>query len=255
MLPLPLGPANPWMSVLGVYLLGLLIASIGWRRAPRAAGQDLVFYLSVLGWGLFSYYQGRSHILNLITVCWPALLISAILADRAIRFVHAGRLHPLHLTLPSLALAVLLYADWAFVEKGGALWADAWATYSHWGTVASPIVSDELAFIRAHSREGDSCVILARRQGLYLASARLGSPLEGPGYIEMLTVKDRDKLMSQLTTGRFECVFIGVGDHNKLALDADIMAPFSSYDVVASSPMHTMIFLRPKEALAGSAPQ
>ncbi|WP_421697810.1 hypothetical protein [Ancylobacter sp.] len=243
MLPLPLGVATPWMSVLGVYLLGLLFALSEWRRGARAPCVDVVFYLSALGWGLFVYYQGRSHILNLVTVCWPALAIATILADRTVRMVRAGGLGPVHLALPALALTVLMFCALPFVQNIGPLWRDAERALDGQGRLASPLVADELDFIRRHTRPGDECVILAQRQGLYYASARLRSPLKGPGYVEMLTVEDRDAMLRQLASGKFGCVFVGEGGDTALKLNTDVWASLRHYGVVDTNTSKSMSLL------------
>lgn len=243
MLPLPLGLAAPWMSVLGVYLLGLLFALTEWRRGANSPCVDVVFYLSALGWGLFVYYQGRSHILNLVTVCWPALAIATVLADRTVRMVRAGGLGPVHLAMPTLTLAVLMFCAIPFIQNIGPLWRDAERTLDGRVRIASPLVADELDFIRRHTRPGDECVILAQRQGLYYASARLRSPLKGPGYVEMLTVEDRDAMLRQLAAGKFGCVFVGEGGDSALDLNTDALVPLRHYGVVDANTSKSMLLL------------
>lgn len=243
MLPLPLGLATPWMSVLGVYLLGLLFALTEWRRGARAPCVDVVFYLSALGWGLFVYYQGRSHILNLVTVCWPAIAIATILADRTVRMVRAGGLGLVHLAMPALALTVLMFCALPFIQNVGPLWRDAERALVGQARLASPLVANELDFIRRHTRPGDECVILAQRQGLYYASARLRSPLKGPGYVEMLTVEDRDAMLRQLASGRFGCVFVGEGGDTALDLNTDVLASLRHYGVVDTNTSKSMSLL------------
>lgn len=250
MLPMPLTITTPWMSVLALYLLGLLLAASAWRRTPRTRGYDLIFFIAMLGWGLFTYYQGRSHILNLINVCWPAILLATILADRAIRFVRTRRLSRPYLILPTIAIASLCYTALPFVQNLGLFWQDTLKVIDTWDQAASPLVSDELAFIRRHTVPGEACVLLTRRQGLYYAAAGLGNPIDGPGYSEMLTIKDRDALMAQLNTRRFDCVFIGTGKDSEQYLDTDVSAPFRDYEAVATNAKGTLHFLKPKKVIA-----
>lgn len=86
---------------------------------------DVVFYLSALGWGLFVYYQGRSHIFNRVTMCWPALAIATVLPDQTGRMVRAGELGPVQLAMPALTLAVLMFCGIPFIQNIGPLWRDA----------------------------------------------------------------------------------------------------------------------------------
>lgn len=251
MIPLPLSVAAPWMSVLGVYLFGVVFAFAHWRRTPTSRLPDLIFYLSVLGWGLFVYYQGRSHILNLITVSWPALVIATILADRTVRWVSARRLRRVHLAMPVLALAVLFFCAGPLIANAVPLLRDARERVSAGEKIASPLVADELAFIRQHTSPGDQCVILAQRQGLYLAAVGLGSPLRGPGYVEMLTVEDRDDMLAQLARGRFACIFVGEGPDSALDLNVDLATSLSDYTLLARSAAGSMTLLGYKDHGAG----
>ncbi|MEM4248316.1 MAG: hypothetical protein QXH80_03530, partial [Candidatus Nanoarchaeia archaeon] len=83
MITLPL-QLHPWLIVASIYIVAF---SIGLYKILRnhsicSFKNLLAFYLSILGIGLFSYYQGRSHDLNLPTVSWPFLTICFLFSDR-----------------------------------------------------------------------------------------------------------------------------------------------------------------------------
>jgi hypothetical protein len=82
MLPLPV--PGLWMLLVGTFLVGLaLSAQRVWARA--ASERDVgVFVLSVLGVGLFSYYQGRSHDFVLPAPAWPAVGLWVLALDDAL---------------------------------------------------------------------------------------------------------------------------------------------------------------------------
>ncbi len=82
MLPIP-RVLHPWMALAGVYISALAISfpavlSFGIRTSSKLI---LALYLSILGIGLFSYYQGRSHDMNLASVSWPAFLCCFLACD------------------------------------------------------------------------------------------------------------------------------------------------------------------------------
>jgi hypothetical protein len=83
MLPMPLR-LHPWMAVAGIYVAALALSFSyifpnGMNSSLRIL---LLFYIGVLGIGLFSYYQGRSQDLNLPAVIWPAVLCCFLVCDR-----------------------------------------------------------------------------------------------------------------------------------------------------------------------------
>jgi hypothetical protein len=78
---LPMSPPSTWVLVGFVYLAGLAYAAFALaarRDAPRA---KMIFLLSVLGVGLSSYFQGRSHPIVLLLVWWPCLLLLTLFLD------------------------------------------------------------------------------------------------------------------------------------------------------------------------------
>ncbi|WP_141710813.1 hypothetical protein [Paraburkholderia nodosa] len=244
MLPLPLR-ASPWMAVLGVYLLGILTAASTWRHSPRSRSADVLLYTCLLGIGLFVYYEGRSHILNLITVSWPALLAASLMADRLVRATAAGILNRIFVAPAAVAGGVMLLCGLAFAQGIPALASSAKSTIAQWSIPASPVVHDEVAFISSNTKRGDACVILSKRQGLYYASLHLVSPLIGPGYMETLTVADRDAMIAQLNEHKFDCVFVGQGGSTP-DLGVDLLSALPSYRVIRSNSLQTMVQLMPK---------
>ncbi|MDN7181207.1 hypothetical protein M0D69_25070 [Caballeronia sp. SEWSISQ10-4 2] len=245
MLPLP-RQIHPWMSVLGIYLLASIIALRSWRDGSRSNRHELIFYLSVLGLGLFFYYEGRSHVLNLASVVWPAVLIAIILADDTLLAIKTKVLSRNQLWLPATAVAFLLTCNVAFVAHAPSMISDALARVTGPAVVIDRYVQNESDFIRAHSRGTKLCEILSARQGIYYAETGLMSPSSGPGLVEMLTTADRKELLDWILAHRLPCVFVGVGDFSAPAPGIALSDLASQYKVVARSSGGTMLYLEPK---------
>jgi hypothetical protein len=105
MLPLPRQP-HPWMAILTAYLAGMVIAARSWYVRGATAKADTLFFVSLLGLGLFTYYLGRSHVLNLVTVCWPALIVAVLIADESCRVVRCRAASPAYLAVPIVVVAL-----------------------------------------------------------------------------------------------------------------------------------------------------
>lgn len=82
MLPMPLY-LHPWMAVLGAYVatLVLTLPSIFRTGISCSPKRMLAFYIAILGFGLFAYYQGRSHDMAMPAVIWPAILCCFLACD------------------------------------------------------------------------------------------------------------------------------------------------------------------------------
>jgi hypothetical protein len=217
MLPLPT-EVHPWMSILGIYLLMLLVAINAWNRGKTGVRVNMYFYLSILGLGLFVYYQGRSHILNLVTVCWPAVFVVAIGTDEMLRAVRARLLPISQLWLPLAGCTFLLIGAISFLQHVPMMWNDAKREFLTRGRPLEPVVQSELDFIRQASANYTGCYLLTRRQGLYLAEVGLQPTLKGPGRVEILLKADQDRLRDQLIDGAVPCIFLGAGQVSEAEL-------------------------------------
>ncbi|MCX6985908.1 MAG: hypothetical protein NT118_14335 [Lentisphaerae bacterium] len=124
MLPIPRS-LHPWMAVLAVYLISLLVTlpSILQAGSKCSCRRQLLFFISVLGTGLFSYYQGRSHDMVLPAVTWPAFLCCFLACDWLFSVDDAKKMNTFRfLALPfmilciSLSLRLALNSQW-YLER------------------------------------------------------------------------------------------------------------------------------------------
>ena len=244
MIPLP-RYYHPWMVVLGVYLLGLLYAFRRWVQGRPGQRADIVGFISFLGMGLFVYYQGRSHVLNLVAVCWPALMISALLSDEAFRMVRSGKVITIYALLPTVAIAVFLMPAVGFLYKIPSLLREVEAAYRLGDHFVSSVVEDEVSFIAANSQTGQKCLILSKRQGIYYLQTRLVSPLAGPGLMESMMKSDDDELSSAIEAARPACIFLGVGNYSRPALPIPLDRILLNYQVARRSSGANMVYLTP----------
>jgi hypothetical protein len=245
MIPLP-RQVHPWMPVLGVYLLGLLVSIRSWTSTMDNKRMDVVYYLSVLGLGLFFYYQGRSHILNLISVSWPAVLISMILTDESLRAIRAKLLPKIQVVLPITFVAILLICCISFSAHIESMVFGVMNPVTSRGLEYSSLVSNELAFIKERSGNKQECIILSKRQGIYHAESGLVSPFKGPSLVEMVLKSDQDRLITQVLNGKLKCLYFGVGRYSDAALPLNLQMLQGRYSIVATNSMRTMVYLEQK---------
>lgn len=245
MLPLP-STVHPWMSILGVYLAGLVVSLGAWRRRGAHVQADVMFYLSMLGLGLFVYYAGRAHVLNLVTVCWPAVVLAAFGADDLLRGVRAKALPRVQLALPAVGVAMLLLAAASFVSRVPLLLSKVWGQLETHGQVEEPFVASELDLIKVHSVGKRECLILSQRQGIYYAESGLASPLKGPGIVEILLKSDQQAMVKAFVEGHLDCVFFGVGGFTNAGLNIDLGKVLANYEIKGRNTPETMLFLQPK---------
>ncbi len=244
MMPMPLH-LHPWMSVLGIYLISIITVATSWSKYPNAKHTELLLFLSFLGIALFVYYQGRSHDLNLIAVCWPSLMLIALLADRVVRATRTTLLSPFHLVFSIAGVSVLIFCSMPILFSLKTLSTQTVNAYKNRHVVRDVVVHDELKFIRSHTHPGEECVIISQRQGLYLALAGLKSSISGPGILETMLQKDHDAFVNTLIQKRHTCIFIGVNASHSVEFGEDPMIYLNAYTVVAHNTYGTMLYLQP----------
>lgn len=243
MLPLPLNP-HPWMMIIAVYIYGLVSSLFAWREAQESSVKsDLIFYLSTLGLGLFFYYVGRSHVFNLMNVIWPAFFIAAIGTDTWLRLIKAGKIHASQLALPITFISLVISANYSLAIKYPYILDNVYQRFSTRGSADDPLVKSEMNFIKTHTEPRKNCVIYSLRQGIYHAETGTASPLEGSGIIETLLQADENGQVGDLLSGKFDCIFLGVGQSSKPPAHIDLAAMHAVYSEIASNPERTMVLL------------
>ena len=82
-LPRPI--INLWLLVILSYFIGLGDSIKSLIKKDKNTHNVVIFLLSILGLGIFSYYQGRSHDYTLATVIYPAIIIVSIYLDKILK--------------------------------------------------------------------------------------------------------------------------------------------------------------------------
>ena len=243
MLPMP-DTFHPWQILLVVYAAAAIAALSAWRRRIDNHVYDVLFCTALMGLGLFTYYQGRSHIFCLMMVLWPALVAGAILTDlilRSVRKRSTSRISSL-LALPFLIFVSLGTVTLAFSSRD--LVAAGMSNLADFQKSRDPVVASELAFLRS-TNKGRNCLILAQRQAIYHAELRTASPLPGPGMIETLLQRDLDTLMTGALSNQVQCIYLGVGPSSQTLALLDDEKLKSRYPVSAQNDIGTLLLLEP----------
>ena len=83
----PMLESHPWVILVILYAIGLIISLPNMKFLAVVkttcirSRSSLYFFVSVIGVGLFSYYQGRSHDNVFLSVIWPGAIIAVMLME------------------------------------------------------------------------------------------------------------------------------------------------------------------------------
>ena len=223
MLPMPLSP-HPWMAVAAIYVGAMIYGIRGlWSRAPRMpTGQEqFVLLLGVLGAGLFSYYQGRSHDFVMITAAWPAWLLIMLATERLGTSIGPARL-PRLLLLP-VGIIMFVAVAWslnllASTDRYASLAAN---SYRQWRDRTPTAFTRAVDVFRQESvrNGGKPLLILSQLQAMYYTETGLRSPFQGPSLVESLLRRDTVALAETLSKEAAA---------HEVAVDATFDLPYAS---------------------------
>jgi hypothetical protein len=198
MLPLP-GFPSPWFLIAGLYLLGIIISLRGLISGKSTVFHKMSLFLAILGIGLFTYYQGRSHLFNLPPVIWPALLLLFIFSDRLLRMLRCGLLNG-SFKLALLPTVFLTFCALATIIKGGNI-LEMGVMRTCRGVLnptRSNLVDRNTAFIIENAGECRSVNIISFMQGVYYAETGLRAGISDFDMVEIFFLEDWLKIVNEL---------------------------------------------------------
>jgi hypothetical protein len=214
---IPMRLHGTWMMVLLVYLAGLAYAF-----NALAAGRDtprvkFMFLVAVLGLGLFTYYEGRSHRVVLTLVWWPSFLLLTVFLEELVARVETGSRRLLDWFLAGLL-------GWLLAGFAGTVFGEvpflADLIHRQWPRAEAPStisVRQEAAVLKANVRPGERLIIISPREALYHLLS--GVPQAGRcSQVEMVLLEDYVELRRLLEQEPAVKVFV---DKNILANEAD----------------------------------
>lgn len=232
MLPLPL-TLHPWMMVAGIYLFGLVYGARMIATSRCSVHSDVVLYAAVMGIGIFSYYQGRSHDVVLSFVVWPAILIIFILIDQHFRAVRLRLLSP---WTTWFAIPPILFGAFVSMQMiSGAPFLIGQSVKIVQGLMKEPSGRwrDDVEFVKGHVGEAGSAVIIAPGQSLLLGEVGLASAVDGPGFVELLLAEDLDRLRKTILSHDVGPLFIQEDKQGRIP--ADFRQVLMKYSIHARS--------------------
>jgi hypothetical protein len=218
MLPMPT-TIHAWMVVAGIYVLGLVWGAFSCLSPTTTGRQGMIcIFLSILGAGLFSYYQGRSQDFCLPAVAWPAWLLLLIMADHLATRIQAGALPRILLVPTGLVMTIALCWSvnlFACSDRFAAIAADA---YRNWRARPQTEFSRAVAAVRSQAAQTGrrQLLILSQLQGEYYAETGLCYPFPGPSLVELLRRNDAT---------RFAVAIQNAASQRDVAIDATFNRP------------------------------
>lgn len=198
-------PLDIWHIPLAIYAVSLFGSVLRLLRGRAAAMDNWYFYIAVYGLGIFSYYQGRSHLFCLTAVAYPAALIAAFYAFDLVKSEGDNfQLKKFRLA----ALSVPLLLSFVFGLKTLAMSKDPFGAIGSAGL--SRELDEQIHFVRSVKDSGGVAIWGDSAEYVYsLADAT--SPLPLASMAEVILVEDIERTQSWLDSGITKYVLVGKG--------------------------------------------
>jgi hypothetical protein len=204
-LPFP----HVWIVVVLIFLAGLLLSIKKWIGRDSDWKNASIFFLSILGIGLFSYYEGRSHDATFYLPLYLPIILLIIFADALYSIIVSNaKLHG-HRLLFLMIISFILSSPLGLIYKSG--------EYYNWSSIGlssffekseTPLTRN-VNFIKSNTHEGEEIVILAKAfDGVYYGESHTRSVLDIPSFTEVFFKREADYIVDFLRCNMTNKVFV-----------------------------------------------
>jgi hypothetical protein len=184
---IPMHKGHPWFLLIIAYMIGIFYGIRAIWKKEYDKESSIYFFLSILGVGIFSYYQGRSHDYNLLNIGFPALFILAIMMDRLNQkkemFLPSKYFYVVGLFLiisPAQSLLFHMPTITKYVKRG-------LSSFSHYENKHL----EQLNFIKENTKKDKVAFIEAPNiESVYYAMSGIASPIHTPCSTHMFIRRD-----------------------------------------------------------------
>lgn len=209
MIPM-LQPPHAWNLIILTYLVGLLlsIASLMYKRVDYT--DKLIFALSVLGIGLFSYYEGRSHDLTLFGPSYLAFILVAIFADKLYSSIKSrGATLRGEILVFAFLFYIIISAPFSIIYN-----AKTYFGYMLNGTRSfqpggDSVYARNVSFIKNNTARGEGIFIMSpHNEGIYYGETGTYSVVDIPSSTDLFFKREADMIVNFLEKNKDAKVFI-----------------------------------------------
>lgn len=240
MLPIPL--LGSWSLIILVYMVGLAMAlgKYNPENKTNSYKNTLIFFLSILGLGVFSYYQGRSHYYILPLVTYPAFILLTIYGDQLLSNLKKYNVLLAHKVLFFLILISIF--SFSLINLSDNRLAIKSNLNMGINALNQPPIAlkDGIDFISKNVQKNERIMVISNfSAAVYYGETQTASALDLPSLTETFLKKDRDAMIHFLNQKSQYKIFL---DNNMLTVTdrRNFLADFiqkniTLFDILATS--------------------
>lgn len=209
MIPM-LSPPHAWNLVILTYLTGLLLSVAALINKNVDYRNKLIFALSILGIGLFSYYEGRSHDLTLFGPSYPAFILVAIFADKLYtRIKSRSAVLRGDVLIFAFLFYIVISAPFSIVYNVKTYLGYAWSSATSFQQKGDSAYNKNINFIKKYAIKGEGVFILSpHNEGIYYGETGTFSAVDIPSSTDLFFKREADMIVSFLEKNKDVKVFV-----------------------------------------------
>lgn len=217
---LPMTLIHPWNLLIITYMTGLSISFQSLILRKPSNRVIMFFLLSILGVGIFSYFQGRSHDYTLVAVFYPALLLATAFADDMFSYVkdklfsaHSKDKKNVFITYSGtiLLLAGLLFfltsSIFSMVYNYNYLFTNIKKNINIMIKKEPTILTRTVDFVNINTEPDEEVLIISHNAEIYYLGSQTICPLKSPAPSEILLIRDLEIIKEFVRNTRGEKIF------------------------------------------------
>lgn len=209
MIPMPF--PHVWIVAGLVLLVGLFMSIRGWWDREKNRDKNFViFFLSVMGFGLFIYYEGRSHDLTFYSPLFAVIALLTIQTDVLYNSYIANRKSYGYGILFLVIFFFLFSSPINLIYNSGKYYS--WIENRIVGLVSRPetVVTRNVDFIKKHTIAGEDIIILSQNfyDGIFYGESGTRSALDLPSSTDVFFKQELSYLINSLECNKNYKVFV-----------------------------------------------
>lgn len=192
MLPMPL--LHPWNIMILAYIVGMGISVRAMIEKNITPWTKNVFLATIMGTGMFSYYQGRSHDWGLVGQSFYFFILLTLLLDKILSFLKNNK--NLLLTFSSILLTSVLSLSIILMSlniKNEFLLLKTVIKNVQVESRMKQIIQMDCNFIKRHTAPDEKIIIYSRDSGTYFSKIQNPSAFN-PGFSDLYLKSDYERL-------------------------------------------------------------
>ncbi|MFH1968364.1 MAG: hypothetical protein ABIJ84_03185, partial [bacterium] len=200
---------HAWILVVFIFLVGLLLSIKKWLIKDHDWKNVSIFFLSILGIGLFSYYEGRSHDATFYLPLYLPIILLTIFADSIYSIIISNTKLYGHRLLFLMIIFFMLSSPLSLVYKSGGYYKWSSIGLSSFFEKSETSLTRNVDFIKNNTDEGEEVFILAKAfDGVFYGESHTRSVLDIPSFTEVFFKREADYIVDFLKCNKTSKVFV-----------------------------------------------